>query len=190
MTWYSLNRLLDIRRSSRHLKVSMSAMKALKDCGILRYRGRRAGRRRIRTVDLSNRISTESFFPLHCTVPKVSMLITWLLFRNSHYGCQLVYARGEISLDYAVWMQCSAAFDTVNHEILVNRLQNKVELQGTVLNWFKRFWTGSNFFCLTNRSQRVSINGTLPGCFNLNCGVPQGSYLGPPLFIHPSYLTL
>lgn len=27
------------------------------------------------------------------------MLITWLLFRNSHYGCQLVYARGEINLD-------------------------------------------------------------------------------------------
>ena len=48
----------------------MSAMKALKDCGLWRYRGRRVGRRRIRTVDLSNRISTESFFSTSLHRPK------------------------------------------------------------------------------------------------------------------------
>ena len=74
-----------------------------------------------------------------------------------------------------VLLDLSVAFDTFNHEILVNRMQKKVGLQGTVLNWFKSY--------LFNRSQRVSINGTLSGCFDLNCGFPQGSCLGPLLFI-------
>ena len=36
-----------------------------------------------------------------------------------------------------VLLNLSAAFDTINNEILINRLQNKVGLQGEVLNWFK-----------------------------------------------------
>ena len=63
-----------------------------------------------------------------------------------------------------VLLDLSVVFDTVNHEIPVNRMQKKVGLQGTVLNWFKSY--------LFNRSQWVSINGTLSGCFNLNCGFP------------------
>ncbi|KAL9981312.1 hypothetical protein ACROYT_G009999 [Oculina patagonica] len=74
-----------------------------------------------------------------------------------------------------VLLDLSAAFDSVNHGILINRLQNKVGLQGTVLNWFKSY--------LSNRSQRITISGTLSKCFNLDCGVPQGSCLGPLLFI-------
>lgn len=74
-----------------------------------------------------------------------------------------------------VLLDLSVGFDTVNHEIPVNRMQKKVGLQGTVLNWFKSY--------LFNRSQWVSINGTLSGCFDFNWGFPQGSCLGPLLFI-------
>ena len=44
-----------------------------------------------------------------------------------------------------------------------------------VLNWLK------SSFC--NRNQRISVRGTLSGCFKLDCGVPQGPCLDPPLFI-------
>ena len=44
---------------------------------------------------------------------------------------------------------------------------------GEVLNWFKSY--------LFNRSQRISVRGTLSACFNLDCEVPQGSCLGPLL---------
>ena len=74
-----------------------------------------------------------------------------------------------------VLLDLSVVFDTVNHEIPVNRMQKKFGLQGTVLNWFKSY--------LFNRSQWVSINGTLSGYLNLNWGFPQGSCLGPLLFI-------
>ena len=95
----SRNFLLDIRVSC-HLKLFMPTMKVLKDCGILKYIERRTGRIRIRPVNLFDRTSTESgFFSVRCT-PKVSTFRTWLLFRNSPYKCHLVYARGEISLDY------------------------------------------------------------------------------------------
>ena len=74
-----------------------------------------------------------------------------------------------------VLLDLSVVFDTVNHEIPVNRMQKKFGLQGTVLNWFKSY--------LFNRSQWVSINGTLSGCFDFNWGFAQGSCLGPLLVI-------
>ena len=74
-----------------------------------------------------------------------------------------------------VLLDLSAAFDTVDHGILLRRLQTMLGVRGTALSWFT-----SN---LTGRSQRVSVNGTLSKNFELNWGVPQGSCLGPLLFI-------
>lgn len=59
---YSRNQFVDIRASC-HLKPSMLNLKALMDCGIFKYRGRRGGRRRITTVDSSSITSTEPAFP-------------------------------------------------------------------------------------------------------------------------------
>ena len=99
----SRNGLLDVPVSC-HLKLFMRTMKALKDCGILKYINGRAGRMRTRTVILFDRTSAESgFLSVHCS-PRVSTFRTWLLFRNSPYKCQLAYAREDISLDYAVQM--------------------------------------------------------------------------------------
>ena len=64
--------------------------------------------------------------------------------------------------------------DTVNHKILLERLQHDIGISGVTLRWFKSY--------LPNGSQRIEVQGTSKN-FNLECGVPQGSYLGPLLYI-------
>ena len=67
-----------------------------------------------------------------------------------------------------------AAFDTVDHRMLLNRLSRSFGVRGSALEWFTSY--------LLNRSQRVSFDQNLSEKFNLQCGVPQGSCLGPLLF--------
>ena len=74
-----------------------------------------------------------------------------------------------------VTLDLSSAFDTVNHEILLRRLHNEFGIHRKVLDWFKSY--------LHNRGQQISIEGILSQRFNLDSGVPQGSCLGPLLFI-------
>ena len=74
-----------------------------------------------------------------------------------------------------VLLDLSAAFDTIDHSLLIDRLKYKLGVNGTVLAWFSSY--------LTNRKQRIHINGSISEIFALNYGVPQGSCLGPLLFI-------
>ena len=66
------------------------------------------------------------------------------------------------------------AFDTVDHQILLAKL-NHYGICGVLNDWFKSY--------LSNRHQYVSINGYESGLAAINCGVPQGSVLGPLLFL-------
>ena len=66
------------------------------------------------------------------------------------------------------------AFDTVDHQILLAKL-NHYGIRGVSNDWFKSY--------LSNRSQYVSINGYESSLAVINCGVPQGSVLGPLLFL-------
>ena len=73
-----------------------------------------------------------------------------------------------------ILLDLSAAFDTVDHTILLTFLEQHIGLEGPPLDTFKSY--------LTHRTQCVSINGVLSELNELMYGVPQGSVLGPLAF--------
>ena len=72
-------------------------------------------------------------------------------------------------------LDLSAAFDTIDHEILTDILKLEFGVIGNALKWIKSF--------LSCRKQRINIKQKFSANFTLNCGVPQGSCLGPVLFL-------
>ena len=72
-------------------------------------------------------------------------------------------------------LDLSTAFDTVDHNILLELLRRDVGIGGKVLHWFSSY--------LSNRRQLVPIDGSFSRQFSLDCGVPQGYCLGPLLFV-------
>ena len=103
------------------------------------------------------------FRPKHsCQTALTKMMDTWLSAINDH---KII---GVIFLDFR------KAFDVVNHEILLKKLET-YGLGSCSLKWFSSY--------LSDRYQKVSIGPSLSGPEHTYVGVPQGSILGPLLFL-------
>ena len=81
-------------------------------------------------------------------------------------------ARGRVTA--LILLDLSAAFDTIDHGLLFERLQSLFGIQGVALNWLISY--------LTDRSQSVKVGDSMSTKHLLKYGVPQGSVLGPLLF--------
>ena len=120
-------------------------------------------------------------------------LLSFLLKYNILYDHQFGFIPGTITIhailslvDYlinsfednkstcGIFQDISKAFDTIDHNSLLSKLY-KYDIRGNTLNWFISY--------LSNRYQFVSINNTSSSFLRIECGVPQGSILGPILFI-------
>jgi hypothetical protein len=86
---------------------------------------------------------------------------------------EIVCAIGEGKAVLLVLLDLSAAFDTVHHPTMLSSLE-RLGVTGTPLKWFESY--------LSERSQAVQIGDAKSDPAAINCGVPQGSVLGPILF--------
>ena len=88
---------------------------------------------------------------------------------------RIITALDDKKLSISIFMDLSKAFDTLNHKILLCKLQY-YGISGVALDWFNNY--------LTNRTQYVALDhNTLSSRQYITTGVPQGSILGPLLFL-------
>lgn len=92
----------------------------------------------------------------------------------SEFLCKCVNAFEAREDTISVFLDLSKAFDTIDHKILLTKLEY-YGIRGVALDWFRSY--------LSARMQYVSFGGQSSQLLGITCGVPQGSVLGPLLFI-------
>ena len=107
-----------------------------------------------------------------------------MLYKDSYWSSLIsllkvlsdVYAAADRrKVTILAMLDLSAAFDCVDHRILSERLRQSYGIRDRALDWFVSYLSG--------RSQQVRFNGQTSASVFLTCGVPQGSVLGPILFL-------
>ena len=87
---------------------------------------------------------------------------------------ELMHSFDENKFTLGVFIDLSKAFDTVNHEILITKLEN-YGVRGSNIKWFSNYLEGrKQFICFGEKNTELE---------NITYGVPQGSILGPLLFL-------
>ena len=87
----------------------------------------------------------------------------------------MLVAMDSQQVSILILLDLSAAFDTFNHDVLLKRLKERCGVQGKALKWFESY--------LTDRFQMVTLKEITSKRVALHCGLPQGSVLGPLLFL-------
>ena len=103
-------------------------------------------------------------------------------FRKGHQTSHLLHsfmsglleAKRKSKINLAIYCDYSKAFDCLSHEILLGKMK-KLGFNAETLKWFQSY--------LSNRKQYVEVNGTLSDECDLTVGTPQGSILGPLLYL-------
>ena len=122
--------------------------------------------KRIYTYCNNNKLLEErqgGFRPNHSTTSTTAYFLNYLYT-----------AMNNKEFSVAVFIDAMKAFDTVNHEILLKKLQ-KFGITGKNFVWIENY--------LTNRKQCTFANGIISNEKLIECGVPQGSVCGPLLFL-------
>ena len=78
-------------------------------------------------------------------------------------------------MNAVVFLDIRKAFDSISHNILLRKMEEQFGVSNVELKWFASY--------ISNREQTCFVNGTMSTSKKIVCGVPQGSILGPLLFL-------
>ena len=122
-------------------------------------------------IQLSQHLLNNNFYEPYQSAYKTCLSTETALTLVSNEILQALDSKQSVML---VLLDMSAAFDTIDHTILLNRFEVRYGIAGRAHQWFRSY--------ISDRSQRVPILGKSSDSRPLNLGVPQGSVLGPVIF--------